>query len=84
MSGLHQYQTWGCPCPACLLRDHPMDRIARFTAAQLGEWAAARLRLDDMRSKRAGLCVACDAPGELYAGGRYCNAHAPGSVNRAA
>lgn len=64
------YQTWGCGCGHCLPRDHPLDRIARFTNAQRVQWGQMR---PDFRPG-SGSCY-CGAPGRFTAGGWRCAAH---------
>jgi len=77
-------QTWGCGCPACLPRQHPLDLMARVSAAQLAQWAQARAKLSAQPRTR-GSCY-CGQPGRLYAGGFRCDTHvrqAPGPLSAA-
>lgn len=67
---------WGCTCPVCSPRQHPMDRIARFTEEQKQAWHEEALAIAAL-PKRAG-CISCGAPGTHRAGhGIRCDSHLP-------
>jgi hypothetical protein len=65
-------RTWGCGCPYCIGRDHPLDRIARVGRAQLDTWAAMRAALTAPPVR--DICY-CGESGRLYAGGYRCDVH---------
>lgn len=65
-------RVWGCGCPRCLERAHPLDLMARVSRAQLDEWAAMRATLSVV--PEPGICY-CGQPGRLYAGGYRCGRH---------
>lgn len=74
-----EFRTWGCLCPHCKDRMHPMDRIARFTPEQLTGWAQRQQEIYaeyEMRPRE--WCIYCEHPGRRYAGGRFCDKHVPG------
>jgi hypothetical protein len=67
---------WGCMCPRCGTRRHPLDLMARMTTEEKQAIAAAAAALRAI-PPRAG-CVSCGNPGRLYGNGaRWCPTHAP-------
>jgi hypothetical protein len=63
-------QEWGCGCPRCRDRTHPLDLMARLTREQLDELSARR----PQAPVNKGTCY-CGAPGRLTGGGWRCPDH---------
>lgn len=68
-------RTWGCYCERCDKRDHPMDRVARFTPEQKAYFA----KLSDSVDRRiTKACISCGSmETRFYAGGYFCEEHKP-------
>ena len=65
-------QEWGCLCPRCRDRTHPLDLMARMTREQLDALSAQRPEIPVNK----GTCY-CGAKGRLTAGGWRCPDHWP-------
>jgi hypothetical protein len=69
---------WGCMCPDCRDRQHPLDRIARITPEELAAINAEAAAVQALAAAQPRhQCASCGKPGRLIGSSSFCEDHAP-------